>query len=225
MENKKTDNPISEIIKAWKDKGIAYGEMEFSCGGDQMNDTELKFYDEKHNVVEFEYENYFNDDVYRSVDFYVNSDGHYIGEFGHVRIELNGEEGEDEDFQYSKNSSSEWSENHLQTEEFYLTVDEVDYINNYVHSIFGEGNEVNINYKKDFIQTDEMVKLDEELKEKISSFVMSSEPENFDGDWDEDSTYTRFTTDSLTLDDSTIKVVDNKLSIRLTFNCTVTKED
>ena len=223
MENKKTDNLISEIIKAWKEKGIEYGEMEFSCGGDSMNDTELKFFDKDGEEIKFEYEDYFNDDIFRNVDFYENSDGHYIGEFGYVRIELNGEEGEDEDFQYRKNSSSEWSETHSQTEEIDLTVDEADYINNYVHSIFGEGNEVNINYKKDFIQTDEMVKLDEELIHKISSFVMSSEPENFDGDWDEDSAYTRFTTDNGK--DSTIQVVDNKLSIRLTFNCTVVKED
>ena len=57
---------------------------------------EIKFFNDKNEEVDCpELEDYSDGEIYNQVEFYVNSDGHYQGESGVVRIELNGEEDED----------------------------------------------------------------------------------------------------------------------------------
>ena len=98
---------VAEAIKLWKELRITNCTMNFYCGGDSMGDTSFVLSDENGDVDCQALEDFFDDEVYRHVDFYVNSDGHYQGESGQVEIELN----EDEDgFYYSKSSTSEWSE-------------------------------------------------------------------------------------------------------------------
>ena len=99
---------MQEIIKIWKEKNIDHINFNFSCGGDSMNDTSIEIFDKEGELVQDgELESYFDDQTYKNVEFYVNSDGHYQGEFGVVEITLNDEE---DDFEYSKSASSEWNE-------------------------------------------------------------------------------------------------------------------
>ena len=81
----------NEAIALWKELGITSATMEFSCGGDSMNDYHFTFYNvnsENKEVESSELDSFFDDEVFRNVEFYVNSDGHYIGESGTVEIEL-----------------------------------------------------------------------------------------------------------------------------------------
>ena len=89
----KNDVEVSQEITLWKENKIHECIMEFSCGGDSMNDYDFKFYDKKgKEIVCVELKDFFEDEVFRRVEFYVNSDGHYIGEFGQVVITLNDED-------------------------------------------------------------------------------------------------------------------------------------
>jgi hypothetical protein len=172
------------IIKLWKENDIERINFEFQCGGDSMNDTTLTIYDTKGKEVEnSELEDYFDDEVYRQVNFYEASDGHYMGESGNVHIALN----EDESgFEYIKESESEWCEHEDFTEEINLTDEEVEFIDKYVSDINGDIQEdtYNINYKVDFVQTDELVEVEEKLLKKVQDFFENYEP-NLDNmsDW------------------------------------------
>jgi len=175
-----------EIIKLWKENKIDYIEFRFSCGGDSMNDTEITIYDEDFNEVEnSEISDYFDNEVYKEVEFYVNSDGHYLGESGEVIIRLN-EAGDD--FEYSKNSTSEWSEQVTEEAEIELTDDEVKFIKENVSDINGHIYDgVNTNYKRDFIMTDKEETMVSELEKKINDFSVGYDfDRNIDGeetDW------------------------------------------
>lgn len=98
----------NEAIQLWKEENIQRCEMEFSCGGDSMNDTHFNFFNKnKEDVQNSDLFSYFDEAVYKNVEFYVNSDGEYLGEYGTVIISLN----EDETgFVYDKQSTSEYSE-------------------------------------------------------------------------------------------------------------------
>ena len=94
-----------EIIKLWKEKNIDHVDFNFSCGGDSMNDTEIQIYDKQGNEVECsEISDHIDSEVYNKVEFYVNSDGHYMGESGTVKVELV-EDDEEPYLSYSKSSS------------------------------------------------------------------------------------------------------------------------
>ena len=165
------------IIKLWKENDVEYIDFEFQCGGDSMNDTTLNIYDTKGDLVKNdELENYFDNEVYHNVNFYEASDGHYIGESGNVHISLNDEE---TDFEYSKESESEWCEHTTFTETINLTDEEVDFIDKYVSDINGNMSEgdYNINYKVDFIKTDELVEVEEKLMNNIQNYFENYEPD------------------------------------------------
>jgi hypothetical protein len=135
-----------------------------------MNDTSIEIYDKEDNIIEVpEISDYFDEAVYNNVDFYEASDGHYMGEDGKVIITLT----DDEDgFDYCKDSQEEWCENELFTEKFVLTDEEVDFIDKYVADINGNmsDGDYNVNYKVDFVQTDELIELEQELVKKIENY-------------------------------------------------------
>lgn len=172
------------IIKLWKENDVEHIDFEFSCGGDSMNDTTLIIYDTNGDVVNNdELENYFDNEVYHNVNFYEASDGHYMGESGNVHIILNDEE---TDFEYSKDSQSEWCEHTPFTEQINLTDEEVDFIDKYVSDINGNSSEgdYNVNYKVDFIMNDELVEVEEKLMDKIKDYFENYEPNLSDmSDW------------------------------------------
>lgn len=146
-------------IKLWKELNISRCVMEFSCGGDSMNETDFTLYDKDDKVVMCdELTDYFEDNVYKEVEFYEVSDGHYMGEFGQVEITLE-EDDEDENggiFVYDKQAQGEWEETFVG--ELYMEVSEKEKevlgkLSNFNSSPWDR--DVNINYKDDCIITEE----------------------------------------------------------------------
>lgn len=163
-------------IEQWKEHNIDHVDFEFNCGGDSMGDTTIVIYDKGNNVVEnSDIENYIEEAIYHEVNFYECSDGHYMGESGTVTITL--DEDDEEGFSYSKSSEEEWCEHEPFTEKIDLTDEEVDFIDKYVSDINGNMSEgdYNINYKADFVQTDELVAVEEVLMKKVQDYFENYE--------------------------------------------------
>jgi hypothetical protein len=160
----------NEAIKLWKELNIDRCEMEFSCGGDSMNDTNFTLYDKEDNEVESEeLADYFENQVYKEVEFYEVSDGHYMGEYGKVEITL--EEDDDEPyFSYDKQAMAEWEETFSETMYVELSEKESEVLNK-VSNINGSiwDNEPNVNYKEDCVITEEEEQTLNELLERIGN--------------------------------------------------------
>lgn len=170
---------LEAAVKLWEKLGIVSARMHFNCGGDSMNDTDWEFEDENGLVSCPELESYFDDEVYRRVNFYEASDGHYMGEFGTVEVELDDSDENDVFFNYYKNAQSEWEEAIANEVEVELTEEEADYVKEYVSNINGgESEVVNFNYKKDFIKTDAMEELESEIAKKVDEFTQNYVPED-----------------------------------------------
>jgi hypothetical protein len=167
-----------EAIKIWKDHKITQTRFEFYCGGDSMGDTIFHFETENNeelpSKVYDELVGYFDDEVYRNVEFYEASDGHYMGEMGNVYIELNDEN----DFYYNKSSESEWNETFTSVIGVPITDDEKTFIEKNVRSIVGgfDDNPI-INYSRDLIMTDKTEKMIEGLLCKIDSHTQDFVPD------------------------------------------------
>ena len=189
---KTTEKELSPI-QLWKEKGIVKGDFEFQCGGDQMNDTTLTFYNEKGEEVECEeLESYIDNVIYNEVEFYVNSDGHYQGECGNVYITLE-EDDDAEDgaiFVYDKQSESEWNESFTEVGYCELTPEEAEFVKDKIHSIVGGGDGEAINYKKDCILTDEDEVLLKNISDKIENFAIDYQMKEAEGEENEWFTYT-----------------------------------
>ncbi len=206
-----------EIIKIWKEKNIDHVDFNFSCGGDSMNDTNIQIYDKEGNTVEdSELANYFDDKTYNNVEFYVNSDGHYQGEFGVVKITLNDEE---DDFEYSKYSSSEWSESSVSKAEIQLTDDEAKFVTEFVSNINGGESGCVTNYKKDFILTNEQEEILTGLEEKISTFAEEFVPEDIESEIDD---WYSYTTNE---EGEDLNLVGNTLTLIISKSFLLVKED
>jgi hypothetical protein len=203
-------------VKIWKDLGITSCTMEFSCGGDSMNDYSFTFNKGSKKVEGDELNDFFDDEVFRNVDFYVNSDGHYIGEAGEVHIELDDESDDEEEhtFTYSKSARSEFSETFSSYGQVKLTKKESEFIKENVLNINGGDGGFNINYKRDLILSDENEKLVKELENKIVDFV-----EDFDveggGDGEASDWYSFTTNDEDDDEIPTLKVDDEHLLLRV----------
>ena len=114
--------------------------------------------------------------IYRNVEFYEASDGHYIGESGNVEIRLNENE---EDLDYSKSSKSEWCEKITSEIQVLLTEKEVQFIKDKVLNINGEEGATNTNYKQDCILTDEEEGFVTSIEEKIENSCINFIPDIF----------------------------------------------
>jgi hypothetical protein len=128
-----------------------------------------------------ELDKFFDEEVFKQVDFYVNSDGHYIGESGTVHIEL-----EEEDFSYIKSAQSEWQETISNTLTIHLTDEQIAYLKEYVRDFNGGVDEfANFNYSKDFIMTDEHERIENEISTILDETTRDYEPEtdNEVNDW------------------------------------------
>ena len=180
-----------DAVKLWEKLGVSNATLTFNCGGDCMGDTDWELFDKDGGVISSdELVNYFETVIYDEVEFYVNSDGHYMGEFGTVEIELTDEDetitledgeiiSKDSTFMYSKISSSEWEESVHNDIEIELTENEANYIKSFVGDINGgEDDGANFNYKKDFIKTDEMVEIEGSIAEKVNKDTSEYQPED-----------------------------------------------
>lgn len=211
----------NEAIKLWKELGITECVMDFSCGGDSMNDTEFHFYAENKNkskkknepssveIKSQELKDYFEEEVYNRVEFYVNSDGHYQGEAGQVTITL--DEDDEPDFSYSKNATAEFNERGSEITDIKLTKEQAKFVSEYVRNINGSGDgDFTINYKKDFIVTDELEKLISDLEEVITKEVADFSPENPLGELND---FYTFTTNSDDEELENLSIEGNKLKM------------
>lgn len=197
-----------EIAELWKELNIDHINFNFNCGGDSMGDTDIEIFDKEGELVENEeLVDYFDREVYNRVEFYVNSDGHYIGESGVVVITL---DDEGEGFYYSKDAQSEWSEHFTGQAIVTLTDEETAFVSEFVDNINGGDEGFTINYKKDFIVTDKQEELVAELEEKINEVAYSFEPENAEG---EASDWSRYTTNE---DDEELTLEGNELTLNVT---------
>lgn len=222
----------NEAVKLWKELGITHANMEFSCGGDSMNDYTFTFYKPNDNkkknapeeveVQNAELESYFDNEVFNEVEFYVNSDGHYIGEHGNVYIELDDSDEDEEEhiFCYSKSAQSEWSERVEETMEIKLPKKLLKFVSEYVSNINGEDGDCNINFKKDFILTDEQEKLMEELEEIVLQETADFEPSYDEGEKEDYYTFT--TNDGEDREELTIK--DDKLLVSVSSSFIIYKD-
>lgn len=202
----------NEAIALWKELGITTADMEFSCGGDSMNDYHFTFYNSENKEVQSgELESFFDDDVFKRVEFYVNSDGHYIGESGNVSIELSEDE-ENPDFVYYKNAQAEWSESFTDEVAVELTEKEVEFVRSKVLNLVGSQDGDAINYKGDCILNNEEEQISDTISQKISDVVMNHEFENAEGEEEE---WFQYNTDEV---DSDVlpKIVGNTLFVSLT---------
>lgn len=195
-----------QAIQLWKDNDVSKVTFEFNCGGDSMNETQVYIHNSADEQIECsELSDYFDDEVYNNVDFYENSDGVYMGESGNVYITLDEEE---LDFEYVKESEEEYCEHTPFTEKINLTDEEVEFIEKYVSDINANMSEddININYKVDFIQTDELVALEEKLLEKVKNFFY-----DYDADLDKMSDWHTMEIQGETLNKET-KTIDIEMS-------------
>lgn len=210
---------MEEIIKLWKEKNIDHVDFVFSCGGDSMGDTDIVIYDKDGNEVEcLEISDHIDNEVYHEVEFYVNSDGHYMGESGTVRVEL--VEDDDEPYlSYSKSSSSEWSESFRNDVEIELTDKQAEIVSKYVDNINGGEGDIVVNFKQDCILSDEEQAELDTLETTITYFVNHYEPKDLEGELEE---WYNFTTNE---DGEPLKLVGNTLTISLTQSATVYRDE
>lgn len=203
----------NEAIALWKELGITTADMEFSCGGDSMNDYHFSFYNSENKEVQSgELESFFDNDVFNRVEFYVNSDGHYIGESGNVSIELSEDE-ENPDFVYYKNAQAEWSESFTDEVAVELTEKEVEFVRSKVLNLVGSQDGDAINYKGDCILNNEEEQISDTISQKISDVVMNHEFENAGGEEEEE--WFQYNTDEVN-SDVLPKIVGNTLFVSLT---------
>jgi hypothetical protein len=168
---------MEELIKEWLEKGVDRAEFEFSCGGDSMNDTSLVFFDKENKevIMSNESRETLDNDIYSNVEFYVNSDGHYQGEHGTVLVEFNVEENE---FNYSKSATEEWSESFSDIITIEITPELHKFCKEYVLEISGEQHYLDIEFAKDFYINSEKCKMLEDIKEIINEAIDDHEPED-----------------------------------------------
>ena len=173
-----------ETIALWKEQGIERVEMQFYCGGDEMGDYSFTYFNTDEEVVECkELDTFFDEEVFNRIEFYVNSDGHYMGESGNVHITLDDAE---IDFDYVKSSESEWNESLSNTLSVTLNDEQINYVKEFISSINGGSDEfTQFNYSKDFIMTDEHERIEKEVGDILDTITSEYEPEteNEVGEW------------------------------------------
>ncbi len=200
---------VEKIIQLWNELEITHIDFEFTCGGDSMNDTTLNIHKGDDIIENDVIATYFDHEVYNRVEFYVNSDGHYMGESGNVLIELNDE---GDEFNYMKSAQSEWCERITTDVEVELTDEEIEFVKEFVRDINGGDNEnPNFNYKMDFIINQKRKELIDSIGSKVSDACGNFTPE-IEGDGEVNDWYS-YTTNEDDITDSEVVIKDNKLIV------------
>lgn len=170
-----------EIIKQWKELRITLVEFQFDCGGDSMGSTDFYVKTNEGDINAPEIVGYFEDEVYKNVVFYEDSNGNYIGESGVVEITLI--EDEEPFFNYDKISTSEWNETIFKTEKVELTNEEAEFVRNYITSFNGRNdNEYTINYLQDFIMSDKQEEMIVSIINKVDDMALNLDMDDVVGD-------------------------------------------
>ncbi len=190
--SKTSSSETGRIKELFKEYNIQEVIFRFTCGGDSMGDTDFEYVpDTIPDEVKKDLEDYFQNEVYNHVEFYVNSDGHYEGEVGTVTITLDIED-EDADFEYVKDSESEYRESVVNVVDFEISPEEETFIQDNVTNINGGDGQIVINYKRDFIMSDAEDELQVSLKSRLEDFVRDYCPDNMEegGELDETASFT-----------------------------------
>ena len=208
-----------KIIQLWIEKGVSSINFEFDCGGDDMGETTLNILDAKGMAIECkEIEDYFDRKIYDNVGFYVNSDGHYMGERGSVNVYLETDEDEPY-FSYSKSSMEEYNEREQFDEMIELSDEEIEYISLYVNNInTGWGEDINFNYGTDFIKTDRHEELEKSISEKLTKYYDDYVPDVVGELSGADMSF------NTNEDENVITIEGNKLKVTLYYESYVYKE-
>lgn len=208
---------IQEIIKLWKELGVEQVKFEFSCGGDSMNDTSITIEGKDGSEIDnVELRDYFDDVVYKRVEFYEASDGHYQGEFGNVYITLSDDE---DDFDYNKSSQSEWSERVESEVPVELTDEQMKFIKSKVLNINGDCDSLNVNYKNDCILSDKEEEFVDELENSLLDILRNYSPDTDEGEVGE---WFTFTTNE---EGEDIKFIGNSIVIQISNEVTIFRDD
>lgn len=204
-----------EVIKLWKELRITLVEFQFDCGGDSMGSTEFTVMTDDGDIDAPDIVDYFEDEIYRRVDFYVNSDGHYQGESGVVEITLN--EVDEPFFSYDKQSTSQWSESYSNTGQVELTQEEADFIKTYIRSIVGGSDDSDaVNYSQDFIMSDKQEEMLTDICERMNEMASELEIEGVDEGAEMDSEWYRYEYQNID--------GENNMHVEVTKTFTVLKE-
>ena len=208
---------IQEIIKLWKELGVEQVNFEFSCGGDSMNDTSITIEGKDGSEIDnVELRDYFDDAVYKRVEFYEASDGHYQGEFGNVYITLSDDE---DDFDYNKSSKSEWSERVDSEVPVELTDEQMKFIKSKVLNINGDCDSLNVNYKNDCILSDKEEELVDDLENTLLDILRDYSPDTDEGEVGE---WFTFTTNE---EGEDIKFIGNSIVVQISNEVTIFRDD
>jgi len=208
---------IQEIIKLWKELGVEQVKFEFSCGGDSMNDTSITIEGKDGSEIDnVELRDYFDDAVYKRVEFYEASDGHYQGEFGNVYITLSDDE---DDFDYNKSSKSEWSERVDSEVPVELTDEQMKFIKSKVLNINGDCDSLNVNYKNDCILSDKEEELVDDLENTLLDILRDYSPDTDEGEVGE---WFTFTTNE---EGEDIKFIGNSIVVQISNEVTIFRDD
>jgi hypothetical protein len=202
-----------EVIKLWKECDIKKCELTFDCGGDSMGNMDFQYYNSKdkevNNKKTQELTSFFEEDVMDKVEFYVNSDGHYIGESGTVYITL-----EDDEFSYEKVATSEFNETLTEEMEVELSDKEVKFLKDNIDTISCEDDtqDQDIRYKRDLIITEKDEELIQNLCDRIDG---EANDYTFDtnGEWNDFMAWT--TWEESTGNDMIITKVKNKTYLKV----------
>lgn len=203
-----------DAFNEWKKLGITECRMEFSCGGDSMNDYSFNYYKNKKKVESEYLDKYFEDEVFKNVNFYEASDGYYQGESGEVIITMIEDE-EDENgvyFNYDKQARAEYNESYDNVIDIELTKDEFELLKNKITNINGGTDEnVNVNYKGDVILSNKEIEVLQSLKDKIYETSEQYEPDQ-EGEL---SDWYSFTTDIEEEDNQEVIIENHKLKLNV----------
>lgn len=200
-------------------------ECEYNAGGDSMGDTNITFYKkgkEDYYVHTDLCENEWTDYIYDNVEFYGNSDGHYLGEFGKIIISKDEDEDklefiEERNFEYSENYNTSITDDNIkistECRNFLLT-----YVNNIEWSFYNGDD--NIDYIsdysfKDMFYTQEIHELVLKSLKELMNIVNNDDCKRYDD----------FPTEIEDLIDCVVTIENNKITLNPTYRYTCIRNE
>lgn len=204
-KQKKAINSL-EVLRLWKELKVEEAVFRFDCGGDSMGETELSATDKEGNSIDLgELHTILEDEVYNRVNFYEASDGHYMGESGQVVIIF---DEDDDELQFMKSAEAEFNERLNGQFDLKISDEEYEFLNKYVENInYSPWDSENINYKADFILTDELESLQQDLIKRLEDESNYVEPEDIPYNAERNEDGVSFHTGEDFDDDATIQLV------------------
>jgi DNA repair exonuclease SbcCD nuclease subunit len=168
------ENTLPEMLEIWKNERIGRIVLQFSCGGDSMNDMTWEIYDADDNLKDqksspnlIRLVQYMENDVFQRVNFYDISDGHYMGEMGTVTITA-----EEDYFSYEKDAMMQFEEMFSDNVNIKLDNDEIQFLKDNVERIMWDNdNTEETIYSRDMILNENDMSLMTNVRSKIMEVI------------------------------------------------------